>query len=173
MSFDASLTTFRIRTARPEPWLDKRGRLGMTSKRMETKAESRREPRVECGLKILIWGIDATGTRFAQSALARNISAQGALVTGLDQHLRTGDLVGVQYGERRARFRVVWWRNSQSELRIQAAVQKMRGDECPWDRELDSRREKVGAPAAAVAEKAVVGHRSLRLPSGQAETVVG
>ena len=102
----------------------------------ESRVESRREPRVNCGLKILIWGIDAQGTRFAQSALARNVSEQGALVTGIDQYLRTGDLVGVQYGERSARYRIVWWRNSRTELRVQAAVQKLAGDECPWREEL-------------------------------------
>jgi hypothetical protein len=98
--------------------------------------ERRREPRVASGLKIQVWGIDAQGTRFAQSALARNISGQGALLSGVEQALRAGDLVGIRYGERRARFRVVWTRKSESENGVQAAVQRLEEDACPWKEEL-------------------------------------
>jgi len=110
--------------------------------------ECRREPRGESGLQILIWGIDAKGARFAQSALARNISGQGALLYGVEQHLRAGDLVGIRYGERRARFRVVWTRNSESEKRVQAAVQRLEEDACPWKEELGFETTR---PAAEIA----------------------
>lgn len=98
--------------------------------------ERRREPRVESDLEILVWGIDARGMPFAQTALARNISRQGALLSGLRQVLRCGDLVAVQYRKERARFRVVWTRSNGDTT--QAAVQKLEHQQCPWPNELQT-----------------------------------
>ncbi len=98
--------------------------------------DRRREPRVEANLPVLLWGIDAQGLPFAQTALARNISRQGALLTGLTQALRYGDPVVIQYGKNRARFRVVWTRNIENGDKIRAAVQKLESDQCPWKDEL-------------------------------------
>ncbi len=83
-------------------------------------------------MKILIWGLDAKGVRFAQSALARNISGQGALITGVEQPLRPGDLVGIQHEQNWARFRVIWSRDSGKEEKIQVAVQKLAQETTPW-----------------------------------------
>ena len=44
--------------------------------------DRRREPRVESNLEVLIWGTDAQGLPFAQTALARNISGEGTLLSG-------------------------------------------------------------------------------------------
>jgi hypothetical protein len=98
--------------------------------------ERRREPRVESSLPVLIWGIDAYGLPFAQRALARNISGQGALVSGVEQLLRCGDLMVIQYQKKRARFRVVWTRDSKNGEKIRAAVQRLETEECPWKEEL-------------------------------------
>jgi PilZ domain len=106
--------------------------------------DRRREPRVESSLEILIWGSDAQGMPFAQTALARNISRQGALLSGLKQALRCGDLIVVQYRKVRARFRVVWTRSNGEN--IQAAVQKLEGQDCPWIDELQ-----MSSPAESAA----------------------
>jgi hypothetical protein len=98
--------------------------------------DRRREPRVRSSLTVLIWGVDVEGTRFSQSALARNISQHGALLTGINWELRSGDLMAVQHREIRARFRVVWTRNSGSEEKTLAAVQRLDADTCPWLEEL-------------------------------------
>ena len=100
-------------------------------------AERRQQPRVPSDLTVSIWGYNEKGSRFLQQIRARNISESGALLVGIEQELRCGDLVGVQYENRQARFKVVWTRNSESALKIEAAVQKLRADECPWKRVLE------------------------------------
>jgi len=98
--------------------------------------DRRREPRVESNIPVLIWGIDARGLPFAQSALARNISSRGALLLGIEQPLRCGDLIAIQYGKKHARFRLVWTRDSGDGEKVRAAVQRLETEECPWKDEL-------------------------------------
>lgn len=98
--------------------------------------DRRREPRVPSSLTVLIWGTDIEGQRFAQSAVARNISQHGALLAGIDGQLRPGDLLGVQHGAKRARFRVVWARRSGTQEKTLAAVQRLEAEVCPWFEEL-------------------------------------
>jgi hypothetical protein len=98
--------------------------------------DRRREPRIESSLSVLVWGIDARGLPFTQTAVARNISGQGALLAGVDRPVRCGDIVVVQYGKRRAHFRVIWTRDSGTAEKIRAAVQKFPQEECPWIEEL-------------------------------------
>lgn len=94
--------------------------------------ERRREPRIEVDLPLCVWGIDTKGDRFLQQARARDISLSGALLSQLDAELRSGDLVGVLYAGRKARFRVVWVRYCGTSRKIQAAIHRLDEDECPW-----------------------------------------
>ena len=102
--------------------------------------DRRREPRVESNLFVLVWGTDAQGLPFAQTALARNLSGQGALLSGINQALRYGDLIIIQYQKVRAHFRVVWTRNTANIDKTLAAVQKLASDQCPWKDELQLSR---------------------------------
>src|SRR5882757_4593096 len=95
-------------------------------------AERRQERRTAADLAVQISGRDANGITFRQSATASSISNGGALLTGLSQELRSGDLLWVEYQQRKARFRIVWVRDSQSEQKTQAAVHKLEKEECPW-----------------------------------------
>lgn len=72
--------------------------------------DRRSEPRWTIDLTVLVWGVDTQGERFLQEAHARDISQSGALLTGLDADLRSGDVVGILYGRKKARYRVVWTR---------------------------------------------------------------
>lgn len=94
--------------------------------------ERRREERHRANVAVMVWGIDTRGERFLQPAHAREISLSGALLSGLDVELRCGDLMGVIYNEKKARYRVVWVRSSGTAQRIQAAVHLLAPDECPW-----------------------------------------
>jgi hypothetical protein len=95
--------------------------------------ERRHEPRAEVDLVLAVWGIDSKGDRFLQHARARDVSLSGALLSELDAELRSGDLVGVLYASKKARFRVVWVRYSGTSRKIQAAIHRLEGDECPWE----------------------------------------
>jgi hypothetical protein len=94
--------------------------------------DRRREPRIKADLPIQVWGVDTWGERFLQQAHARDISLSGALVSGLDSELRSGDVIGILYAGKQARYRVVWVRHSGSADKVQAAVHRFAPDECPW-----------------------------------------
>jgi len=94
--------------------------------------DRRREPRTKADLELTVWGVDATGERFLQKAHAREISLSGALLYGLDTDLRSGDVIGILYAGRKARYRVVWVGRSGSPPKLRAAVHRFASDECPW-----------------------------------------
>ncbi len=94
--------------------------------------DRRREPRTDADLSLMVWGVDTRGDRFLQEAHAREISLSGALLSGLDAELRSGDVIGILYAGKKARYRVVWVRESGNGLKVQAAVQRIAPDECPW-----------------------------------------
>ncbi len=80
----------------------------------------------------MVWGVDTRGDRFLQEARAREISLSGALLSGLDAELRSGDVIGILYAGKKARYRVVWVRYGGATRKIQAAVHRFATDECPW-----------------------------------------
>jgi len=98
--------------------------------------DRRRESRARTALTVRVWGIDANGRAFNDQTFVRDISLRGALLEGLEHPIRPGDLVGVQYGERRARFHVVWVGKIGLGENFRAALQRLQRDDCPWRDEL-------------------------------------
>lgn len=94
--------------------------------------DRRSESRSEVNLALLLWGVDTKGERFVQQVRAHDISLSGALLTGIDADLRPGDVVGVLYAGKKARFRVVWVRYDEGGEKMQAAVHRVDLDACPW-----------------------------------------
>lgn len=94
--------------------------------------DRRREPRRLANLLVLVWGVDTQGERFLQEAHARDISLSGALLSGLDADLKSGDVIGILYGKKKARYRVVWVRYDEMGDKMQAAVHRLESDACPW-----------------------------------------
>jgi hypothetical protein len=103
-----------------------------TTVRQKFMVEHRQEQRAQRDLAVQVSGRDSNGTVFTQSVTASNISRSGALLSGLSRGIRSGDLLWVEYQQRKARFRIVWVRDSQSGLKTQAAVQRLEKEECPW-----------------------------------------
>jgi hypothetical protein len=95
-------------------------------------AENRREPRTQVDLAVRISGRDASGNMFAQNAVASSISGSGALLSGVAREVRAGDLIAIEYQDKKARYKIVWVRDSESEQKTQAAVHKIENEECPW-----------------------------------------
>jgi hypothetical protein len=93
--------------------------------------ERRKEPRDRCEAAVRVWGRDTGGNTFSQKCVACNLSLSGALLSGLQTLLRCGDPIVVGYGDKKAKFRVIWSRDQQ------AAVQKLRDQPCPWKELLD------------------------------------
>jgi hypothetical protein len=68
----------------------------------------RHEPRLPVALNVRMLGIDANGKAFHQAAVTVDVSMSGARVSGLAAKLNPGDVVGVQSGGEKCRFKVVW-----------------------------------------------------------------
>src|SRR5271169_770581 len=104
------------------------------------RIDRRQEARTEVDLALIVWGVDTRGDRFLQEARARDISLSGAQLSGLDAELRSGDVIGILYAGKKARYRVVWVRQSGNGLKVQAAVHRIAPDECPWKDLLDEKQ---------------------------------
>lgn len=94
--------------------------------------ERRSEGRTEVELPLTVWGVDTKGERFLQEAHARDISLSGAMLTGIDTDLSSGDVIGILYAGKKARYRVVWIRYDGGGDKMQVAVHRNPQDECPW-----------------------------------------
>lgn len=94
--------------------------------------DKRPEPRVEAQITVRVWGMDSEGHPFFQNAKASNINSEGALLAGINHPLKAGDVIGVQYGERKARFKVIWVMDKGKARKIDAGVQVIHGQRTPW-----------------------------------------
>lgn len=80
-----------------------------TTEPNETPQVCRRsEPRFPVMLPVRIWGMDRSGHPFSQPATTLVVSVNGSRLDGVCVPLAPGDMLGVQYGEHKARFRVIW-----------------------------------------------------------------
>jgi hypothetical protein len=96
------------------------------------RMDRRSEPRRQADFAVTVWGVDTRGERFLQEARACDISISGALLSGIEVDLRCGDVIGLLYQGRKARYRVVWVRCDDGGDKIQAAVHRIEPDVCPW-----------------------------------------
>jgi PilZ domain len=99
--------------------------------------DRRREPRTSVDIALMVWGVDTRGERFLQEARAKDISLSGALLSGIEANLRSGDVIGILYAGKKARYQVVWVRYDEGGDRMQVAVHRFAADECPWKALLD------------------------------------
>lgn len=110
------------------------------------RSDRRREQRTRIDVTLLVWGVDTHGERFLQEARARDISLSGALLSGLETDVRSGDVIGILCGKRKARFRVVWVRYDDAGDKMLIAVQRLSADECPWPELLNERTDPASVP---------------------------
>ena len=123
------------------------------------------EPSIEA-LLVRIWGMGADGRAFFQNAHARGCSVHGAEITGIEHELTAGDTIGVQLGDKKARFRVVQSIDAGLPLKIKAKVELLDGQECPWKEQLAAAPAKPPAvkdPAHPSNNRRFVRHR-IKLP---------
>jgi PilZ domain len=94
-------------------------------------ADSETEPRLSVDLPVRIWGMSAEGRPFSQHARAQNISAEGALLSGVETELKVGDVIGVQCDEKKTRCTVIWVMNTGAAKKNQVGI-KLVARDCPW-----------------------------------------
>jgi hypothetical protein len=83
---------------------------------------------------------------FFQNATAQNVSGTGACVYGLDHEVKVGDVIGVQYEQRKARCKVIWVTDAGGIKKMQVGVQLVADQECPWLSQLPAEMQS-GTPA--------------------------
>ncbi|MFB3915727.1 MAG: hypothetical protein ACE14M_03295 [Terriglobales bacterium] len=98
-------------------------------------------------LPIRIWGMDAYGRPFTQSATTVDISRQGARIKDLACELNPGEIVGIQHGTEKARFRVCWVSMARAlQYPGQLGVNCIEPARCIWERELRQATQRTLSP---------------------------
>ena len=90
-----------------------------------------RELRVPLQLPVRIWGVDSTGKAFSRNARTVEISALGARLSDAGL-LQEGDVIGIQHGEAKARFRVVRQGAPGTEQAGTVGVECVEPGKCIW-----------------------------------------
>lgn len=104
-------------------------------------------------LPIAVFGADAENMPFYQNVAARNLSRETALLDGLNYAPKPGKVVGVYYKDRIARVKVLWVCEvmSRAQVHLQAGVQLLIPEECPWFEAIG--QEEYNIPGPLVAER--------------------
>jgi CheY-like chemotaxis protein len=68
----------------------------------------RRDERVQIELPVRVFGTDVDGRAFTRLAQTVDVSYSGARISGIYVRLNVNDVLGVQHGAEKGRFRVVW-----------------------------------------------------------------
>jgi PilZ domain-containing protein len=107
--------------------------------------EHQTETSVKLDLLVRIWGM-ANGRPFFQNVHTQEINKRGAKLSGIDLHLSTGDVIGVQLGDKKARVKIVWVIEDEKTHNRSAGIEMLEGQPCPWEPEL-AKQEKPAAVA--------------------------
>ncbi len=94
--------------------------------------DKRPEFRVSAEIPVRIWGMDADGRPFFQSATASTLSSDGAKISRVHHLLKEGDIVGIQHAEKKARFHVIWVKENGLPNRVEVGVRILPGHPVPW-----------------------------------------
>jgi hypothetical protein len=104
--------------------------------------EPLRELRVPMQLEVRVWGTDVTGKPFFQTAHTAEVSAKGARLEGITCLKQVGEVIGVQHGNQKARFRVVWIGEKGTPEQGQIGITCLDSDKCIWTEALQETETK-------------------------------
>jgi len=65
----------------------------------------------------------ANNQPFHQNATAQNVSRTGACICGLEHDVKVGDVIGIQYENKKARCKVIWVMEASGLKKVQVGVQ--------------------------------------------------
>jgi hypothetical protein len=115
----------------------------MASKYPEvSKLDLRAERRLVIALPVRVYGMDGEGKPFSRAALTLDITRDGARLDGLPQ-LPIGEVVGVQFGGDRARYKVIWVGEVGGKREGQIGLQVVQGALAQWHKILDATPEEL------------------------------
>jgi len=103
------------------------------------------------GSQIVVreWGIDSDGRPFFQNTNASVQSGEGALVSGISHPLKSGDVIGIQFDFKKARFNVVSVVDAGVPRKINATVQLLPGQRSPWQELVGTQDQPQYIPTAS------------------------
>jgi len=96
----------------------------------------RREPRANFVLSVRLLGMSADNRPFNESVETLNISRRGVEVSGVRSQVKVGEVVGLRYGEKKTRYRVVWVQRFDSSQPARVGLETVEQGKLLWDVEL-------------------------------------
>jgi len=91
-----------------------------------------RELRVAVDLAVRVFGMDSTGKPFSDPARVVEISGEGAKLKDILRLLRIDDVIGLQFGTEKSRFREVWIGERNTAEQGCVEIHCMARDKCLW-----------------------------------------
>lgn len=92
----------------------------------------RREERIGLTVPVRVWGTDPHGKPFIQVGETVDITRLGARIKGLVEVTSPGDIIGIQRGSEKARFRVIWVGKPESPLAGMIGVHSVEASKFIW-----------------------------------------
>ncbi len=81
---------------------------------------------------VRVWGMNAEGHAFFQNVMASHLTSSGALLNGMEQTLKLQEIIGLQFESQKTRVRVVRLGEATLPGKMQAEVEIVGGQPCPW-----------------------------------------
>jgi hypothetical protein len=100
------------------------------------------EKRLVIALPIRVYGMGSAGKPFNQEAHTLDITHDGARIDGLPE-ITIGEIVGVQYGEEKSRYKVIWVGEPGGKREGQIGVQMALAGPAPWHKILEATPEEL------------------------------
>jgi PilZ domain len=91
-----------------------------------------RELRVTVDLGVRIFGLDSAGKPFSNAARVVEISGEGAKLRDVPCVLKVDDVIGVQFGSEKSRFRVVWVGQPSTPEQGHIGIHCLERGKCLW-----------------------------------------
>lgn len=94
--------------------------------------DRRRQSRISSSIQVRVWGIDAKSRPFQATVSALNMSTHGALLQGVQNHLRPGDTIELQYEGQTTAYQVVWAGAPGTPKAGLFGLRRAANQPCPW-----------------------------------------
>jgi len=101
----------------------------------------RTQPRAQRVLTVRVLGMDANGRPILQTAWTVNISRSGLVIEGLRSSVNLGEVVSLQFKDRKVRYRVVWTGETGSEQAGQLGLEQLNPQDDLWQLDLPPETE--------------------------------
>jgi hypothetical protein len=133
----------------------------------------RREERIIISLPVRLWGMDVNGKPFTQNASSVDITRMGARLQGVTCQIQHGDIIGVQHGNDKARFRVIWVARTGSRNEGQIGVHCVDASKYIWGTVQPSDAADTFDPTVGAGARSVGGGAAAAMAPAHKDTFVG